>query len=158
LESVSIVILSLMRLDHTRRCVDALYRHTQQPFDLIIVDMGVDDEVCSFLEELAQQRENVRIVFNAENVGTTRGRNQGAALAQGDWLVFLDNDAEVTEGWREALLGGASEPNVGACAPRLLSPRGNVLVAPPSLISIEEGGNVSKIGWRMHARLLHQRE
>jgi len=109
--------------------------------------MGVDEEVCSFLEELAKQRENVRLVSNQENVGTTRGRNQGAGLARGDWIVFIDNDVEVTEGWLEGLQAAVSD-TIGACAPRILTPRANILISPPSLIAREEDDHITQIGFR----------
>ncbi|MFT6287264.1 MAG: GT2 family glycosyltransferase [Alcanivorax sp.] len=146
---ISIVILSLMRLPHTRRCIEALYRHTALPIELVIVDMGSNDAVLSYLDMLCSREPNVTVLKNDRNIGTAAGRNQGAAQVNGDWLVFLDNDAEVTHGWLEALLAFDSGVNVGVCVPKLLSSLREVLVAPNSVVDgISRNGN-PVIGFRL---------
>ena len=109
--------------------------------------MGVDEEVCSFLGEMARAHDNLKLVSNQENVGTSRGRNQGARQAEGDWLLFIDNDIEVTSGWLEQLQAAATE-STGACAPRIATPKGNVLISPPSLVAREVDGRIGEIGFR----------
>ena len=56
-----------------------------------------------------------------------RQANRGARRASGDYLVFLGEDAEVTEpDWIEQLLLYARMPDVGAVAPALVHPDGRV--------------------------------
>lgn len=53
--------------------------------------------------------------------------NEGAAAADGDYLVFLNNDTQIVSAdWIERLLYFATEPDVGAVGAKLLFPNGRV--------------------------------
>jgi GT2 family glycosyltransferase len=57
----------------------------------------------------------------------SRLNNAAARAAEGDYLLFLNNDVEViAPGWLEALLEQAQRPDVGAVGARLLFPEGFV--------------------------------
>ncbi len=57
----------------------------------------------------------------------SRFNNEGAERARGDFLLFLNDDIEVTaDGWLDALLEHAGRPEVGAVGPLLLYPDGKV--------------------------------
>jgi GT2 family glycosyltransferase len=60
----------------------------------------------------------VSVVTNRENRGVPAACNQGLATARGDYLVLLNNDAVVTDGWLDQLiaLAGAS-PTIGLAGP-----------------------------------------
>lgn len=125
---VTIILLSLLRKQATMRCIESIFAHTTAPFEIIIVDMGQSAEIVAWLEELGADRPNVRVVFNAENVGTTKGRNQAIGLAQGKYIVFLDNDTEATAGWLEPLLAPVeSDQTIAACGAKVISPAGTVM-------------------------------
>jgi len=47
-------------------------------------------------------REDVVIKCNDENVGLLESRNRGAAIASGDVVAFIDDDAIADEAWVEA--------------------------------------------------------
>ena len=58
------------------------------------------------------------MVTNAENRGFPAACNQGLALARGDHLVLLNNDAVVTDAWLEMLVALAdSSPAIGMVGP-----------------------------------------
>jgi len=46
----------------------------------------------------------VAVIRNETNLGFPKGCNQGPAEARGDYLVLLNNDTVVTEGWAEGLV------------------------------------------------------
>ena len=46
----------------------------------------------------------VTIIRNAQNVGFPRAINQGLQAARGEYLVLLNNDAVVTDGWLDQLI------------------------------------------------------
>ncbi|MDB4589673.1 glycosyltransferase family 2 protein [Verrucomicrobiales bacterium] len=152
--NVSIIVLSLMRLAQTRRTINSIFTHTSSEFELIIVDMGSKGDALTYLSLLSQQKQNVHVVYNTNNTGTSAGRNQGLALATKEWVVFLDNDTEVSEGWIEALLARSVNPKVGACAPRLLSKSGRILIAPCSLVAEKSKGRLTRVGFRFEQSLL----
>ncbi len=112
---VSIVTLSWNAPQFTKLALESIRAHTTPPYEIIIVDNGSEEETTSWLRTL----EDVRVIFNKENRGYAVGNNQGFAAAQGDFVVMLNNDVIVTEGWLDGLL----EPfnrigGLGVTAPR----------------------------------------
>ncbi len=59
-----------------------------------------------------------QVVANAENRGFAAGCNQGLQLARGEYLVLLNPDAVVTDGWLRRLIAQAERfADVGAVGP-----------------------------------------
>jgi len=114
----SIIILTYDNLDLTRQCLESIFEKTGRPdFEVIIVDNASTDDTPEYLQLLAAGQSNVRLVLNTENTGFACGNNQGAALAEGDYIVFLNNDTVVTRGWLEGLIGYLQDPVVGMVGP-----------------------------------------
>ncbi len=118
--AASIVIPVWNRAEFTARCLEALAR-TVDPaeVEVIVVDNGSTDDTPALL---AAPPLPVRVLRNAANLGFARASNQGARVARGDLLVFLNNDTEPEPGWLEALRAAAAEPGVGIVGARLLYP------------------------------------
>ena len=116
--SASIIILTYNNLDYTRQCVESILDHTHEvAYELILVDNASSDDTPEYLRELAETYENVQILLNQENEGFARGNNLGAGMAQGEYLVFLNNDTLVTRGWLSGLLKALADPQVGMAGP-----------------------------------------
>ena len=131
---VSIVLLSLLRRKDTQRCIESLFTYTKVPFEIIIVDMGASAEIALWLNGLQESHEEIVVINNLSNVGTSKGRNQGFKAARGQYIVFLDNDAEVTPDWLTPLIACASSnTDIGACGSKIISPKGDVIFAPPTI-------------------------
>lgn len=115
---VSIIVLNWNNLPYLRRCVGSVFAHTRPPFELIIVDNGSTDGSRRYLKALVRQHRNVKVVLNPSNIGAPAGRNCGLALAEGDFLAFLDSDTVVTNGWLERLLRWMEiDPTLGMVGP-----------------------------------------
>ncbi|MGQ9727157.1 MAG: glycosyltransferase [Candidatus Fervidibacter sp.] len=115
---VSIIVLNWNNLKYLRRCVESVFAYTRPPFELIIVDNGSTDGSIDYLRELVSQHRNVKVVLNERNVGAPAGRNCGLAVAEGDFLVFLDSDTVVTENWLDWLLRWMEiDPTIGMIGP-----------------------------------------
>ncbi|MCS7263876.1 MAG: glycosyltransferase [Armatimonadetes bacterium] len=111
---VSIIVLNWNNLPYLRQCVDSVFAHTRPPFELIIVDNGSTDGSIRYLQELVRQHRNVKVILNERNIGAPAGRNCGLAVAEGDFIVFLDSDTVVTEGWLDRLLRWMEiDPTIG---------------------------------------------
>ena len=107
-----------------RTCVDSVTA-TKEPHDVefVLIDNGSSDpEVLSLLERL-DARTDVRILSDARPFNWAQLNNAGAEIAQGEVLLFLNNDIEAhRQGWLSALVGHALRPDVGAVGARLLYP------------------------------------
>lgn len=121
----SIVMPVCNRGELTRDCLTALAALDGLPdYELIVVDNGSTDGTAEFLAQLGG---DVRIITNAENVGFAKACNQGAALAQGKYLVFLNNDTIPQPGWLNALVMEAEgDSSVGIVGSKLLYPDGTI--------------------------------
>lgn len=121
---VSVVVCARNAWEHTSRCLAAL-RTTLRPDDeVIVVDDGSTDLTAAMLATYPW----ARVHTNLERRGVAAARNQGAMLATGDVIVFLDNDTVVADGWLEELLGPFGDPMVAAVGPRLSNVPGAQLV------------------------------
>jgi hypothetical protein len=92
----SVIVKCGGRLDLTRRCIAALVGHTRSPWELIALEDGVSIETAAYLAGL-RDGSSVRV----EVVPAPGGGDLGQLLevARGHYLVMVDVEAVVTEGW-----------------------------------------------------------
>jgi GT2 family glycosyltransferase/glycosyltransferase involved in cell wall biosynthesis len=120
---VSIVIPTFNRLDLTRACLKAIQTHTPaDQYEIVVVDNASTDGTRDFLA--AEQRSGrLTAILNDSNSGFARACNQGAAVAHGKFVLFLNNDTEVKPGWLEPLIRTLeTDPRVGAVGSKLIFP------------------------------------
>ena len=67
-------------------------QRTAYTYELIVSDSGSNDRTVSIAREYTDK------VHICSERGTARARNEGARLATGDILVFIDSDTEITAG------------------------------------------------------------
>lgn len=117
-ESVSIVILTWNQLPFTKECLASIERHTPEPHEVILVDNGSSDGTVTWLRDLVQDRENYFLIENSENLGFSKGCNQGIEASTGTHILLLNNDTVVTPGWLSGLLDCLhSTPDAGIVGP-----------------------------------------
>ena len=117
----SIIIPVFNQLEHTSRCLEAIERNTSETdCEIIVVDNASSDGTADYLEKI---KRHVRTVTNTENLGFSKANNQGAGIARGEFLVFLNNDTVPQPGWLEAMVDSArSRPDVAVVGAKLLYP------------------------------------
>jgi GT2 family glycosyltransferase/tetratricopeptide (TPR) repeat protein len=115
---VSIVILVLNQLEHTKACLESIAAHTPTPHEVIIVDNGSTDGTPEFLKTWQAGHANCTVIRNESNRGFAGGNNQGLAVARGEYVLWLNNDTVVTPGWLDAMLAvSARHPETGLVGP-----------------------------------------
>ena len=76
----------------------------------------------------------VRLLANVENVGFTRGNNQGLAVARGRYVFFLNPDTEVVGDALVTMVAYLdAHPEVGALGPQLRYGDGSLAILAPAL-------------------------
>jgi GT2 family glycosyltransferase len=124
---VSFVILSFEKKEMTLQCVEAIKNTVKVPHEVIVFDNASSYETVSFLKNNVESIENVKMVYSENNLGCPGGRRKATQLAQGDYIINLDNDIIVTDGWIEELIVRAeSSQKVGAVCCKTVFPNGKV--------------------------------
>lgn len=98
---ISIIIPAYNNYLLSKRCIDSVRKHSQNiEYEIIFIDNGSSDLTST---HIVSKNEVIKIT-NATNLGFSRACNQGARIASGDLLIFLNNDTEALEGWINALI------------------------------------------------------
>ncbi|WP_211353912.1 glycosyltransferase [Thiohalocapsa marina] len=119
LPKASVIVLTYNNLDYTKACLESLEQFTDYPdWELIIVDNASTDGTPAFLQDYAGGRSHVRLILNDDNLGFAGGNNCGLRVAKGDYVVLLNNDTYVTQGWLYGLIRHlAKDPKLGLVGP-----------------------------------------
>ncbi|NKE47101.1 glycosyltransferase [Roseomonas frigidaquae] len=125
---VSIIIPTRDRADLLGPCIEGILHRTEhQALEILLVDTGsTEPEALALLEKLGTEP-RIRILHRPGPFNWSAANNQAAAEAQGEVLLFLNNDTLVTQpGWLGELVGQAMRPGIGVVGAKLLYPDGRV--------------------------------
>jgi len=115
---VSIVMLTFNALEYTKKCLASISAHTPENHEIIFVDNGSSDGTVEFLKGLMAENSHYLLIENVANRGFSAGNNQGAAAARGKFLLLLNNDVLVADGWLSGLIRSLDASNrIGAVGP-----------------------------------------
>ena len=119
---VAVVILNWNGEAMLRRFLPSVIEHTiSEEVEVVIADNGSTDGSCKLVEEDFPQ---VKLIRLTENYGFAEGYNRALRLVESEYVVLLNNDVEVTEGWIDRMIEYMDKnQDVGACQPKLLSER-----------------------------------
>jgi GT2 family glycosyltransferase len=113
----SVVVVTRDNLPFLRLCLESVLAASGKECQLIAVDNDSSDGTPDYLARLAERNANVRLIENASNQAFATACNQGAALAEAETLVLLNDDTAVSHGWLERLLAHLDRPRVGMVGP-----------------------------------------
>lgn len=88
---VSAIVVNLNGARFLRECLDSLFSQTWPDLEVILVDNASTDG--SGEEAARAYGGKVRLIQNDRNEGFARANNQAMAVAKGDWMFLLNNDA-----------------------------------------------------------------
>ena len=98
---ISAIICTHNREDYLGAAIDSLLEQDFADYEIIVVDNASTDSTRAIVEaRLPHPR--LQYVYEA-NLGLSVARNAGAAVAKGQILAYLDDDAEASRGWLTAL-------------------------------------------------------
>jgi len=122
---VSIIIPNYNGGQFIKDLFSSLSQQTFKNFEVIFVDNASTDNSIELLEEiLKRNRYNnlvTKIIVNEENLGYCKGNNLGLEYANGEYVVFLNNDTYLSQTWLEKLVNVIDRsPAIAACQSRII--------------------------------------
>lgn len=96
---LSIIVPIYNVAPYLKKCVDSLLQQDIYDYEIILVDDGSTDDSGAIADELTThpqplpKRKGVSMkVIHQENAGLSVARNTGIAVAQGEYIMFVDSD------------------------------------------------------------------
>ena len=138
---ISIIVINYNGKHFLGECFTSLgnLEYTRDKLEVILVDNASTDGSVQYV------RENfpwVNILQLDKNYGFCKSNNDGVKIANGEYVVFLNNDTTVTKEWLSELVKGVlSEEQIASCASKMLYyDRRNVTNTAGGKITIIGGG------------------
>ena len=99
---ISIIIPVYNGEKYLRPCIDSILHQTYKHWELLLIDDGSKDTSGAICDEYAS---DPRIsVVHKENGGQASARNQGVAMAKGEYISFVDCDDWIEADMYESML------------------------------------------------------
>lgn len=139
---VSIVMPVLNQVGYTRGCVESLAPDLSAGAELIIIDNGSTDPTPAYLATLS----TARAIRNDVNRGCAAAWNQGVNASTREWIVILNNDVLVGEGWLDGLGAFAENTGCGIVTPAIREGQLDYDFKPCAAEFVARMKNVSRLG------------
>ena len=94
---ISVIMVSFMTGPALLEAINAVMAD-KDIFELILVDNGNTSEARKRLSDVVAKHDRIRLLQGHGNIGFARSCNYGANLARGEYFLFLNPDALITEG------------------------------------------------------------
>lgn len=118
---VSIIILNFNGRGYLEKCLKSVLEQNYPNFEIIFVDNASADGSVEFVKNMFSNDPRIKIIQNPTNLGASQARNIGIKKAKGKYIVFLDNDTQVTPNWLDELVNTMeNNPSIGIAQSTLL--------------------------------------
>jgi len=118
---VSVTIVTYNSGRFIKRCLESVLEQNYPFKEIVVIDNNSTDGTIDILEPF-DGREGCRIVYNEENIGFAAAQNQAIALSNSEWVLTLNPDVLLLQGFLEALVNaGNLDSRVGTVCGKLLT-------------------------------------
>lgn len=125
---LSVIVPTRNRVELLQGTLESLLRAARPACDVefIVVDNGSTDGTSDLLADISSKQGQLVRHVEEPIPGLLPGRHRGVREADGDVLVFVDDDVIVEGGWLEAIAEAFADPDVqlvgGRSLPKFLTP------------------------------------
>lgn len=117
---VSVVINTYNRAEYLDRALQSLYYQEYPDFEVIVVNGPSTDNT----EEIMQKYARDIKIGHCSEANLAISRNIGIAMASGDYVAFIDDDAVPEPEWLNVLLSGFTSDDIIAVSSDIYNPTG----------------------------------
>ncbi len=118
---VSILIPNKDHIEDLKKCINSIKRCNYLNYEIIIIENNSRKmETIEYYKKLEKEDERVRVVYWKGEFNYSSINNYGANYAEGEYILFLNNDTEIINcDCIEELVGVCTREDVGAVGARL---------------------------------------
>ncbi|MGB3404807.1 MAG: tetratricopeptide repeat protein [Microcoleaceae cyanobacterium] len=120
---ISIILVLYNRAELTLSCLYSILHNQFKSIEIVIVDNHSTDKTS----ELLQRIQGAKIILNLENLHFLLACNQASEVATGEYLLFLNNDAQLLgDSLNIAIQTIESSADIGAVGGKIILPDGSL--------------------------------
>ncbi len=145
LPSVSIIILTYNGKRHLKECFESIEQlnYPKNKREVIMVDNASSD---GSVEYIKKNFPSIKILHLSKNYGYAGGNNRGSKIANGEYIVFLNQDIIVNSNWLFELINSMQEnTDIKICGSKNLQKDKNKVLTFGGYLTIVGGGTGENI-------------
>ncbi len=113
----SIIILNYNGKNFLENCINSIKEETNGNFEIIIVDNASPDNSG---REMGLKYSDCKFILNDKNVGVPEGLNIGIKNSSGEFIILMNNDVKVTDGWLDKFFQAYKKNGMALYQPKFL--------------------------------------
>ncbi len=115
---ISVITVNYNQSALTNVMIESLKKCTYKNLEIIVVDNASPDDQP---EEIKAQHPEIKLVKSAKNLGFAGGNNLGMEVANGEYVLFLNNDTEVEPSFLEPMIDVfKNDESIGMASPKII--------------------------------------
>ena len=107
MKKVSLIVPVYNSEEYLGKCLDSILNQTYQNFEILVVNDGSKDNSWKIIEEYKNKYPDKIVAINQENKGVAVTRNETVRKANGDYIMFVDNDDFLDKDYIETFITNA---------------------------------------------------
>ena len=107
------IIIPIYNVDSfLKECLDSVISQTLKDIEIICINDASTDTSLSIIEDYARIDDRIKMISYTYNKSASQARKDGALLAEGEYILFLDGDDYLEPNTCEELYGIISKKNI----------------------------------------------
>ncbi len=125
MKAISIIIITSNSSKYIECCLDSILIQDFKDYEIIVVDNGSKDNTIPIIKS---RYSNIILIYNLENFGSCKARNQGIDKANGKFILCLDHDVRLLDNFLTNIYKAIeNRDNIGVVGPKILMSDGKTL-------------------------------
>ncbi len=115
---VSVLIVTFNSESVIRECLESVLRSDYGDYEILIYDNASSDNTVKIVQSFKSKK--IKLISGKFNRGFGYGLNRLVEMSEGEIVISLNPDTEVSKNWIDKALIHFSNPSVGMVAPKVI--------------------------------------